>query len=194
MKNNSTFKVKSKFAIVVILLLGATITNAQVAPSAMSSAKVGAFLDFGGLRTHVINYTYNALGVDGGLFVQRSPLVGVEVRGSSYPMFARYSQSPITAGWRVEGYQSRFSVVRLSAYFGGGMSRSVDAGPHYVPLPATWSPCWQVSQSVTIGTGPLSWRPAEATFTETYTPQRSLRGFALTTGITYRFSSYRPRP
>jgi hypothetical protein len=182
------------FSLPLLLLAGASTAIAQVGPSGTGGGhRIGAFASFGGLRTHVINYTYNALGIEGGAFVQRSPLVGVEVRAASYPLFAHYSQNPITAGWRVEAFQPGISGMRISSYIGAGMSRSQDAGAHYIPLPADWYPCWQASESVTLGKGSLNLRPVEATFTRTYTPQRTLQGFSLTTGLTYRFSLHRDR-
>lgn len=195
MKRHFLIHAKASFVLPLLLLMGVSAAGAQVGPSATGGGRrAGAFVSFGGLRTHVINYTYNALGIEGGVFAQGSPLVGVEVRAGSYPLYARYSQTPITAGWRVEMFEPGIPGMRLSSYIGGGMSRAQDAGPHYVPLPAEWSPCWQASESVTLGSGSLNLRPVEATFTRTYTTQRTLQGFSLTTGLTYRFSLHGPRP
>jgi len=178
----------------LLLFIGASTAIAQVGPAATGGGRrMGTFVSFGGLRTHVINYTYNALGIEGGAFIQGSPFFGLEVRAGSYPLYARYSQTPLTAGWRMEVFQPGIPAMRISGYVGGGMSRSQDAGAHYVPLPADWYPCWQASQSITIGKGSLNLRPVEATFTRTYTPQRTLQGFSLTTGLTYRFSLHRDR-
>lgn len=177
----------------LLLVIGPT-AIAQVRPAATGSARIGTFISFGGLRTHVIDYTYNALGVEGGAFVQRSPLVGVELRVASYPLYARYSQTPLTAGWRVEVVQPGIPGMRFSSYIGGGMSRAQDAGAHYAALPPEWFPCWQGSESASIGKGALSLRPVEATFTRTYTNQRTLQGFSLTTGLSYRFSLRGSRP
>lgn len=195
MKRVLTMNPKVSFLLPLLLFVGASTAIAQVGPAATGGgSRMGTFVSFGGLRTHVINYTYNALGIEGGAFLQGSPLVGIEVRAGSYPLYARYSQTPITAGWRVEAFQPGIPAMRISAYIGGGMSRAQDAGPHYVPLPAEWSPCWQASQSITFGRGSLSLKPVEATFTRTYTPQRTLQGFSLTTGLTYRFSLHGSRP
>lgn len=172
----------------LLALGGGSVVQAQVLPAAVSNNGLSAFVSFGGEKTHVIKYTYNALGIDGGLFLQRSPVVGFEVRGGSFPMYARYSQSPVTGGYRVELSQPRLRGFFMSAYVGGGMSLAQDAGPHYVPTPAQWSPCWQVSQSTTIAMGPVRWKPYEATFTDTYTSLRSLPQFTLTTGIIYTIS------
>ncbi len=161
----------------------------QVAPAAVSGPALNAYVSFGGEKIHVINYTYNALGVDGGLYLQHSPLLGVEVRAATYPFFARYSQSPITGGYRVE--LRKRNQFLISGYAGGGMSLAQDAGPHYVATAAQWAPCWQVSQGIAIDMGPWKFKTYEATFTDTYTSLRSLPAFSLTTGIVYTFSRYR---
>jgi hypothetical protein len=179
---------KSKCLVLLLLIGGCSPLLSQVAPAAYSRSEAGAFVSFGGLRTHVIAFTYNALGVDGGLFTQKSPLIGVEVRGGSFPFYARYSQSPFTGGYRAAMHLSRFHDTELFGYFGGGMSLAQDAGPHYVATSAQWSPCWQASQGANIPVkGHLQWKAYEGTWTETYTSLRSLRGLSLTTGITYSF-------
>jgi hypothetical protein len=157
----------------------------QVAPAATSGSGLNAFVSFGGQRTHVIDFTYNALGVAGGLFLQRSPLFGIEVRAATFPIHARYAQAPITAGYRLEGRVKRRFLV--SGYVGGGMSKAQDAGPHYVPLAAQWVPCWQASQATALDTGRLKWQVYEVTFTDAYTPLRSLPGYSVTTGVVYSF-------
>ena len=167
---------------------GSSLLFGQVMPAAVSGPNFGAFVSFGGLRTHVIAYTYNALGVDGGVYLQQSPLRGFEVRGATYPFYARYSQSPLTAGYCVDLRQPRLPGFEMVAYFGGGMSLAQDAGPHYVATPAQWSPCWQASQSMTLPMGRWQWKTFDATWTETYTPLRSLSGISLTTGVAYTFS------
>jgi hypothetical protein len=184
-----------KIMLLLVLLGCFSAVNAQVGPSATGGDnRMGTFVSFGGLRTDVINYTFNALGIEGGAFIQKTSLLGMEVRAASYPLYARFLQAPITAGWRVEVHQPVIPGMRLSSYIGGGMSRAQDAGPHYVALPAEWSPCWQVSGSVTLGSGALNLRPVEATFTQTYTTQRTLQGISLMTGLTYRFSMHGSRP
>jgi hypothetical protein len=194
MKRHFSIHAKVSFVLPLLVLMSVSAV-AQVAPSATGGGRrTGAFVAFGGLRTHIINYTYNALGIEGGVFAQGSPLVGIEVRAGSYPLHARYSQTPITAGWRTELFGPGIPGMRLSSYLGGGMSKAQDAGPHYVSLPAEWSPCWQASESVTLGSGALNLRPVEATYTRTYTTQRTLQGFSLTTGLTYRFPLHGSRP
>ena len=187
--------VKRLLFVVLLLLLGAnSIAMGQVQPAATTGSGINFFASFGGLKTHVINYTYNALGIDGGFYVQRSPRFGVEVRGGSFPMYARYSQSPVTAGYRTEFAGPRWHTWLFSGYIGGGMSLSQDAGPHYVAKSAQWFPCWQASQGLTINLGPWKWSPYEGTWTQTYTSQRTLRGFSLTTGVVYSFGGFHGRP
>ena len=169
---------------------GSTLVMGQVQPATTSSSGLNFFASFGGLKTHVINYTYNALGVSGGVYLQRSPRFGVEVRAATYPMYARYSQSPITAGYRTQLAGPRWHTWLFSGYFGGGMSLAQSAGPHYAPTPATWSPCWQASQGLAINLGPWKWSPYEATWTQTYTPQRTLSGYSLATGVVYSFKGF----
>ena len=94
---------KTIFYLPLFALCAGPLALGQVAASAVSGSALNVFVSFGGQRTHVIDYTYNSLGVDGGLYVQRSPLIGIEVRAASYPMYARYSQSPLTAGYRLRG-------------------------------------------------------------------------------------------
>jgi hypothetical protein len=158
----------------------------QVAPAASSSSSLNAFVSFGGQRTHVIDYNYNALGVDGGLYLQRSPWLGAEVRAATFPIHARYSQTPITGGYRAE--KRVWQKYLVAGYFGGGMSLAQDAGPHYATIPSEWAPCWQASQSTAIDKGRWKWKVYEATFADTYTTRRSLPALSITTGIVYSFS------
>lgn len=185
-------KIISAAALLVVMCC--TPAWSQVQAAATSSSGLNFFVAFGGFRTHMINYTYNALGVDGGFYIQRSPRLGFEVRGGSFPMYARYSQSPVTAGYRTQFNGPRWHSWMFSGYFGGGMSYSQDADQHYVAQPAKWYPCWQASQGLTINMGPWKWSPYEATWTETYTPLRNLSSYSLKTGIVYTLSRRRRLP
>ena len=177
-----------QLALVLSLCLGSSAWG-QVAQSAISATGPTAFISFGGLETHVEAFNYKALGVEAGMFAQRSPLLGVQVKAATYPLFARYSQSPITAGYRAEMQPSAHDFA-LSGYVGGGMSRSQDAGPHYAPTPAAWSPCWQASQGLTIHLGGLRWNPYDVTFTRTYTSLRTLSGLSVSSGFAYTFTRH----
>jgi len=177
---------------VLLVASGSALVHGQVAAPAYSGPQFGAFASFGGLKTHVINYTYNALGVEGGIFEQRSPLFGIEARAATYPMYARYSQSPFTAGYRLDLHAHRLNDLQVDAYFGGGVSRAQSALSRYQATPVAWArPCWQASQSITLMMGHLSWKPYDATFTQTFTKERTLEGFSLTTGLAYNFRSNR---
>ncbi|MGO8759498.1 MAG: hypothetical protein ACLQG3_15365 [Terracidiphilus sp.] len=189
-----TFVKKLIGVVPFLALVCGTLAWGQVQPAAIKSSGLNVFASFGGYRTHVINDTYNALGIDGGFYVQRSARLGFEVRGGSFSMYARYSQSPVTAGYRTQIPGPRWHSWLFSGYFGGGMSLSQDAGPHYVPKPAQWSPCWQASQGLTIDMGPWKWSPYEATWTSTYTPLRTLSAYSLKTGVVYTFSRSRRLP
>jgi hypothetical protein len=188
--------IEKKLVLTMLLIMfgGSSQVMGQVQAAAISNSGLNFFASFGGLKTHVIDYTYNALGVNGGIFIQRSPRFGLEVRGGAYPLYARYSQAPVTAGYRTEFAGPRWHTWLFSGYLGGGMSLAQDAGPHYVPTPARWSPCWQASQGATINLGPWKWSPYQATWTETYTQRRTLSGYSLATGVAYSFKGFSPRP
>lgn len=178
----------------LLALSGASCVLGQVSAPSSSGSGIGTFVSFGGLRTHVVDYTYNALGIDGGVYVQPSPRFGLEARVASFPLYARYPQMPITGGYRMDIWQPRGHDWQFSGYLGGGYSRSTDAGAHYHPLPAQWSPCWQASTALTVRIGILRWKPYEASYYETLTPLRALTGYSLTTGFNYTFSGIGRRP
>lgn len=188
MMRSSNFK-KLILCLFFLAFGGGSLAFGQVAPAATSGAGLNAFASFGGQKTHVIDFTYNSLGFDGGLYIQPRPLLGIEARAAKFSLYARYSQAPVTAGYRAE-FRKRHTLL-ISGYFGGGMSLAQDAGPHYVATAAEWSPCWQASQATAIDMGRWKWKAYEATFTDTYTSRRSLPAFTLTTGIVYSFSRNR---
>jgi hypothetical protein len=159
----------------------------QALPTAEVRASAGVFADFGGMRTHVEDFTYNALGVNAGLYLQSPRLLGVEVRGGTYPLYARFAQAPVTAGFRLVPHWTLPGYLRVFGYFGGGMSKSQNAGLHYVATPATWSPCWQASTGADIPLGHFKFRLYDATWTETYSPVRNLGSISLSTGLVYIF-------
>ena len=174
----------------LLALCGGSLAMCQVAPAAASGSGLNAFVSFGGLRTHVIDFTYNALGVEGGLYIQPKPYFGLEARAATYPMYARYTQMPVTTGYRAEVRVRREFLV--SGYAGGGMSVAQDGGHHYVPTEAQWDPCFQLSQSTSINMmGRLRWNVYSVTFTQTYTPIRTLQGVSVTTGVVYTLSRSR---
>jgi hypothetical protein len=159
----------------------------QALPTAEASASSGAFVSFDGMKTHVKAFTFNALGADAGLYFQPFSLLGAEVRGGTYPMYARFSQTPITAGVRIGPRQARLGRPLIYGYFGAGYSKAQNAGPHYVATRAAWSPCWQASQALDIPVGRFRWKLYEATWTETYSPLGTLGSLSLSTGLVYTF-------
>lgn len=175
------------WAALLLLLTGGVPTVAQVAPSARSgSSQLGGFVAFGAQKTHVNAFTFNSLGMEGGLFLQKSPFLGIELKGDVFPYYARFKQAPFTAGYRVSGHLARFHGMEVFGYFGGGMARSQNAGGHYETLDAQWSPCWQGSQGFNIPVGRhWKWKAYEASYTETYDTLRNLQAFTVTTGVTY---------
>jgi len=174
----------------LLVLFSGSLALGQVGPAASSGKGFNAFVSFGGLRTHVINYTFNALGVEGGLYIQPKPYFGLEARAATYPMFARFTQMPVTVGYRAEiPVRHQFLV---SGYAGGGMSVAQDGGHHYVATEAQWDPCFQLSQSTSVNMmGGLRWNVYSVTYTQTYSPIRTLQGVSVTTGVVYTISRSR---
>lgn len=159
---------------------------AQVPSSAESRSEVGGFVAFGAQKTHVNAFIFNSLGMEGGIFLQKSRFFGFELKGDVFPFYARFKQAPFTAGYRVAGRLSRFHDTEVFGYFGGGMARSQNAGGYYETLNAEWSPCWQGSQGVNIPIGNhWAWKAYEASYTETYDTLRNLQAFTVTTGVTF---------
>ena len=177
---------------VVMLFLCATKISlwGQAVPSATSeywNPDAGAFVTASAVNTQLPFYADNALGFNFGAFIQSPHRVGAEVRGSFYPISARFSQAPITAGLRIVGRRS--SNVRLQpfGYIGGGVSRAQDSGPTYRPMGANWSPCWQASAGLDFSFGRFSLRAAELSWTQTSGPRNDLRSLSASTGLVYRF-------
>jgi hypothetical protein len=178
------------YCLPLLLCGGGSLAMGQVAPAASAGSGFSAFASFGGQKTHVIDFNFNSLGFDGGLYIQPRPLLGIEARAARFSMYARYPQMPVTAGYRAEF--RKWNKYYFAGYAGAGMSLAKDAGPHYVSVPEEWSPCWQASQSTAIDLGgKFKWKVYEATFTDTYTTRRSLPAFTLTTGVVYTFSGSR---
>jgi hypothetical protein len=147
---------------------------------------LGIFATAGGGNTQLPYYADNALGFNFGVFLQPSAMLGAEIRGGTYPVKAQFTQSPITAGLRIARVSSDATWLPF-AYFGGGFSRSQDSGVTFLPMPATWAPCWEASVGVDLPLGRFSWRAAEVSWVETYAPRQTLRTPYLSTGIAYRF-------
>ena len=147
----------------------------------------GVFATVGGGNTQFPYYADNAAGGSFGAFLQRRTLLGAEVRGGTYPVSAKFTQSPISAGLRVGRLQSNAGRLFPFAYIGGGASRAQESGPTYQPTPAAWARCWQASAGLDFLLGRFSWRVAELSWTRTYTSREALRTPYVSTGIVYRF-------
>lgn len=172
-------------AMFLVLATHSTLVKAQAIPTAQTRVGLDGFVTFGGMKTKVGNYVFNSLGVNGGISSRLTTRLDLQFRGGTYPVHARFTQSPFTAG--VKFGSRSLTHPQLFVFVGGGASKAHDAGPHYVTLPAKWSPCWQVSQGLDLPVGRLKWRVYEATWTETYTPLRSLRSISVNTGLVYSF-------
>jgi hypothetical protein len=179
---------KNAWMLVTLVLLCARGPRcwSQAEPTGSAGARLSASLTFGGQRTQVENFGYKALGIGGDIVLQTHPLFGLEARAASYGIHARYAQEPITAGIHLESYRRDVYRPHVYGFIGGGISDAQDAGPHYVALPAAWSPCWQASEGIVLPVGRVQWKLYEATWTETFTAQRSLGGLSVATGIVYK--------
>jgi hypothetical protein len=159
----------------------------QALPTATHRMAAGFFATAGGANTQLPRYADNALGFNFGAYIQPFRLLGGEVRGGTYPIKARYTQSPVTAGLRIGGRRLGESRWIPYGYIGGGVSKAQDSGVNSQPTAAVWSRCWQASAGVDINFGRFSWRAADASWTKTYTAQRDLRTLSLSTGVVYHF-------
>jgi hypothetical protein len=159
----------------------------QALPAGEVRANYGIFLTANGANTQLPNFADNAMGFNAGLFLQRSPLFGVEARGGAYPISATFGQAPVTAGLRFAPSQTRAIQALPFAYFGGGFSKSQYAKVNGKPSAALWAPCWQSSGGMDIVFRKFSWRVYELSWTETYTLRQNLRTLGLSTGLVYSF-------
>jgi hypothetical protein len=172
----------------LLVLLGASSSQgkAQWSPG-VRTLESGAFLTIGAGNTQFPYYADNALGFNFGAFVQRYTLLGVEVRGGTYPVAAKFTQSPVTAGLRVGKLHNGPGRLFPFAFIGGGSSWAQDSSALFKPTPAVWSRCWQASAGLDIQYRRYSVRFAEVSWTRTYTSRAVLRTPYLSGGIVYRF-------
>ncbi|MFT4112677.1 hypothetical protein [Silvibacterium sp.] len=185
--------VKSAFACFLFLCLGLFPLHARAQDE---PSRVGIFATVGGGNTQFPLYSDNSLGFRFGAFYQHSALLGAEVRAGVYPVAARYTQAPITAGYRIglrssEG-ESHSSIWRASAwspyaYIGGGFSYAQDSGTLYLhpPTESQAAPAWEFSAGLDHAFRHFSWRIAEVSYVKTYTSLHDLRTPYLSTGIVY---------
>jgi hypothetical protein len=170
-----------------VLLLSIPHLFSQALPAGELRADVAAFVTGTIANTQLPNFADNALGFSAGLFLQRSPLLGLEGRFGVYPARATYFQAPVTTGVRISPFRPRPLMPTPYAYFGGGFSKSQYEKVNLQPSAALWAPCWQSVSGMDIGLHKLSWRIYEASWTETYTLRGSLRTLSLSTGLVYSF-------
>lgn len=180
---------KSRIALLVLCAMSPSLRG-QAVPSATSSRwnlESGASVSANAVNSQLPYYADNSLGFTVGAFVQSFHLIGAEVRGGFYPISARFQQAPVTAGLRVASRRSPGIRRQFFGYLGGGISRAQDSGPNFQPMPASWSPCWQVSTGLDFSFRRFSWRPAEISWTETFGPRNDIRSLSASTGLVYRF-------
>jgi hypothetical protein len=170
----------------VLLGISAQRSWSQIDYAVTFPPTLGIFATAGGGNTQLPYYADNALGFNFGVFLQPSTMLGVEIRGGTYPVKAQFTQSPITIGPRI-GRTSPDAHWLPFAYFGGGLSRSQDSSVTFQAAPAAWAPCWEGSVGVDLPLGRFSWRAAEVSWVETYASRQTLRTPYLSTGISYRF-------
>jgi hypothetical protein len=146
---------------------------------------LGFFVIAGASHTQFAHFTDNSAGGNFGIFFQRSPLLGAEIRVGSYPVSARATQSPLTGGIRM-GMTSRRAHVLPYGFLGGGVQKGSDLTLNHSPTYSHWSPCWQASAGVDIPMGNFAWRIAEVTWLESYASTgNSIRSWNLNTGIVF---------
>jgi len=174
---------------VLLLLVGMhgahAVAQIEEGTGHVSSAMV--FGTFGVQNTQFPAYADNALGFDLGASYQPHALAGAEFRASVYPLSARYVQMGFTGGYRVAKRNVFGFPYQPFLYFGGGWARSQDKGLGNTAYPPMWEPCWQGDLGFDRTYHSFSWRVAQASWRETYTPLHSLRSISLSTGIVYRF-------
>jgi len=184
----------SRYAGLFLAFAGAhaSVARGQALPAATTRFSGGIIATVGGMNTQLPYYADNALGYNFGLYLQPFSVLGVEIRGGAYPVWARFKQTPVTAGIRLERREPFMGHFQPFAYLGGGFSRAQGSSTSYRPIPAIWSPCWQISEGIEVPLGRIKWRAFEATWAETYTnrrniPRRQIRGLSLSTGLVYSF-------
>jgi hypothetical protein len=176
------------FQLVCLLVVSTTHLYGQALPVGEMGADAGAFVTGTVANTQLPSFADNALGFSAGLFLQRSPLLGLEGRFGVYPARATYFQAPVTAGLRISPFRARLFVPAPYAYFGGGFSKSQYQKVNLQPSAALWAPCWQSVSGMDIAFHKFSWRVYEASWTETYTLRGSIRTLSLSTGLVYSFT------
>lgn len=174
---------------VALVLMGMVSARAfgQIGDGTGKLTNTSAYLTVGGENTQFPFYSDNALGFDLGVSYQPRALVGMEFRSSAYPVSARYAQMGFTGGYRI----ARDTILGFPyapfVYVGGGVARSQDKGAGNTAYAPQWEPCWQADLGFDREFERFSWRVAQISLRETYTPLHTLRSVGLSTGIVYHF-------
>ena len=111
---------KAKWLYWVALLLpvvGGLPARGQVVSAAEGGSQLGGFVAFGAQKTHVNAFNFNSLGMEGGIYLQKSRFFGIELKGDFFPFYARFKQAPFTAGYRVSGHLSRLHGMEVFGIF-----------------------------------------------------------------------------
>lgn len=173
----------------VLLVVGMRTMRAtgQIGDGTGKLSNASAYLTVGGENTQFPFYSDNAIGFDMGVSYQPHALIGAEFRSSAYPVSARYTQMGFTGGYRVSKETILGFPYAPFVYFGGGLARSQDKGAGHTAYAPQWEPCWQADVGFDRDYGRFSWRVAQFSLRETYTPLHTLKSVGLSTGIVYHF-------
>ena len=171
---------------VLASLLCALPLEAQAHRALIEAPEVGIYLGEGFANTQLPAYADNATGGTGGAYVQPNQWLGAEIRGSSFPVSAEFTQSPIVVGVRTA--PRLLKHYNGFGFLGGGMSYARDSGATWrTKLPSTFVPAWQASIGVDRRFSQVSWRILEVSYIDAYTPTHTLRTLTAGTGIVIRF-------
>jgi hypothetical protein len=125
----------------------------------------------------------NAIGFNAAAYLQSNSFLGIEMRAATYPVSARFDQSPVTVGVRGQLIHRELSPI---FFVGGGMSYANDIKGRHVDSSA-WCPAWQASIGLDKRYGSFSWRVGEVSWIDAYTTERTLRTITVGTGVVMRF-------
>jgi hypothetical protein len=164
---------------------------AQAVPTG-SNYESGVAVTVGATNTQFPFYADNAAGGSISIYFQRSTFVGVQAMASAYPYSARFTQAPLTVGWRVGtlptgGESSLWTGWNPFIYAGGGFAYSQNSSFDRQPLPGTAAPCLQASLGLDHGHRHWMWRVMEVSWTRTYNSTSQLRTLGVSTGLVYNF-------
>jgi hypothetical protein len=174
-------------ATLVLLAWSCQKADGQIGDGTGKLSNASAYLTVGGENTQFPFYSDNALGFDMGVSYQPHALVGAEFRSGAYPISARYTQMAFMGGYRIQKQTILGFPYETFLYFGGGLARSQDKGVGRTAYAPEWAPCWQADLGFDRDYGRFSWRVAQFSLRETYTPLHTLKSVGLSTGVVYHF-------